>query len=91
MKTVPQIYHEEASSASADFETADQFPTYKSVKTVMYRKLAGGFQDFRQLAKENLSILSDHSAWSMDGTFKIVSEWYQQIVHHPCFYCGRQR
>ncbi|KRY59735.1 hypothetical protein T03_7103, partial [Trichinella britovi] len=29
MKTVPQIYHEEASSASADLETAGQFPTYK--------------------------------------------------------------
>ncbi|KRX12600.1 hypothetical protein T07_10087 [Trichinella nelsoni] len=35
--------------ASADLETADQFPTYKSVKTVMYRKRAGRFQDFRQL------------------------------------------
>ncbi|KRX24234.1 hypothetical protein T07_5209 [Trichinella nelsoni] len=30
LKTVPQIYHEEASSASADLETAGQFPTYKS-------------------------------------------------------------
>ncbi|KRY28672.1 hypothetical protein T01_12879 [Trichinella spiralis] len=44
-----QIYHEEASSASADLKTADQFPTYKSVKTAMYRKRAGRFQDFRQL------------------------------------------
>ncbi|KRY36457.1 hypothetical protein T01_13752 [Trichinella spiralis] len=78
-----QIYHEEASSASADLKTADQFPTYKSVKTAMYRKRAGRFQDFRQLVKENLSILSDHSVWSMDGTFNIVPEWYQQIVHHP--------
>ncbi|XP_003382018.1 hypothetical protein Tsp_11117, partial [Trichinella spiralis] len=30
MKTIPQIYREEASSASADLETASQFPTYKS-------------------------------------------------------------
>ncbi|XP_003382213.1 conserved hypothetical protein [Trichinella spiralis] len=43
MKTVPQIYHEEASSASADLETAGQFPTYKSVKTAMYRKRAQKF------------------------------------------------
>ncbi|KRX52126.1 hypothetical protein T06_7700 [Trichinella sp. T6] len=43
MKTVPQIFHEEASSASADLETASQFPTYKSVKTAMYRKLAQKF------------------------------------------------
>ncbi|KRX30754.1 hypothetical protein T09_150, partial [Trichinella sp. T9] len=43
MKTVPQIYHEEASSASADLETAGQFPTYKSVKTAIYRKLAQKF------------------------------------------------
>ncbi|KRZ02336.1 hypothetical protein T11_13833 [Trichinella zimbabwensis] len=43
MKTVPQIYHEEASSASADLHTAGLFPTYKSVKTAMYRKLAQRF------------------------------------------------
>ncbi|XP_003377097.1 conserved hypothetical protein [Trichinella spiralis] len=29
--------------------------------------------------EENSSILSEHSVWSMDGTFKIVSEWYQQM------------
>ncbi|KRZ67120.1 hypothetical protein T10_9185 [Trichinella papuae] len=44
LKIVPQIYHEEASSASADLETAaGQFPTYKSVKTAMYRKRAQKF------------------------------------------------
>ncbi|KRY94013.1 hypothetical protein T11_2240, partial [Trichinella zimbabwensis] len=30
-------------------------------------------------SEENLSILSEHSVWSMDGTFKIVPEWYQQM------------
>ncbi|KRY43116.1 hypothetical protein T01_4750 [Trichinella spiralis] len=29
--------------------------------------------------EENSSILSEHSVWSMDGTFKIVPEWYQQM------------
>ncbi|KRY27669.1 hypothetical protein T01_3777 [Trichinella spiralis] len=43
LKTVPQISHEEASSASADLETAGQFPTYKCVKTAMYRKRAQKF------------------------------------------------
>ncbi|KRX82876.1 hypothetical protein T06_2225, partial [Trichinella sp. T6] len=43
MKTVPQIFYEEASSASADLETASQFSTYKSVKTAMYRKRAQKF------------------------------------------------
>ncbi|KRY10860.1 hypothetical protein T12_12392 [Trichinella patagoniensis] len=38
LKTIPQIYHEEASSASADLETVGQFPTYRSVKTAMYRR-----------------------------------------------------
>ncbi|KRY31386.1 hypothetical protein T03_9339, partial [Trichinella britovi] len=112
MKTVPQIFHEEASSASADLETASQFPTYKSVKTAMYRKRAQKFprlpptrqqleippqwrmtkSDRRFLlynnvynsilifcTEENLSVLSEHSVWSMDGTFKIVPEWYQQM------------
>ncbi|KRX31512.1 hypothetical protein T05_11283, partial [Trichinella murrelli] len=91
MKTVPQIYHEEASSASADLETAGQFPTYKSVKTAMYRKRAqkisktftnssaAGDSTPMTKSEENLSILSEHSVWSMDGTFKIVPEWYQQM------------
>ncbi|KRX60072.1 hypothetical protein T09_15528 [Trichinella sp. T9] len=95
MKTVPQIYHEEASSASADLETAGEFPTYKSVKTAMYRKRAQKFPRLpptrQQLEipprwrmtksdrQENLSILSEHSVWFMDGTFKIVPEWYQQM------------
>ncbi|KRY04962.1 hypothetical protein T12_11233 [Trichinella patagoniensis] len=43
MKTVPQIYHEEASSASADLETAGEFPKYKGAKTAMYRKRAQKF------------------------------------------------
>ncbi|KRX39795.1 hypothetical protein T05_4746 [Trichinella murrelli] len=38
LKTIPQIYHEEASSASADLESVGNFPTYKSVKTAMYRR-----------------------------------------------------
>ncbi|KRZ50160.1 hypothetical protein T02_4167 [Trichinella nativa] len=29
--------------------------------------------------QENLSIFSEHSVCSMDGTFKIVPEWYQQM------------
>ncbi|XP_003382167.1 conserved hypothetical protein [Trichinella spiralis] len=61
MKTVPQIYHEEASSASVDLETAE----------------------------ENLSILSEHFVWCMDGTFKIVPEWYQQMFTIHVFIAGK--
>ncbi|KRY98389.1 hypothetical protein T11_18027 [Trichinella zimbabwensis] len=123
LKTVPQIYHEEASSASADLETAaGQFPTYKSVKTAMYRKRAQKFprlpptrqqleippqwrmtKCFRRFllcnnvynsilifcTEENLSILSEHSVWSMDGTFKIVPEWYQQMFTIHVFIAGK--
>ncbi|KRY45209.1 hypothetical protein T03_1233 [Trichinella britovi] len=122
LKTIPQIYHEEASSASADLETAGQFPTYKSVKTAMYRKRAKKFprlpptrqqleiplhwrmtkSDRRFLlynnvynsilifcTEENLSILSEHSVWSMDGTFKIVPEWYQQMFTIHVFIAGK--
>ncbi|KRZ15066.1 hypothetical protein T11_8939, partial [Trichinella zimbabwensis] len=122
LKTVPKIYHEEASSASADLETAGQFPTYKSVKTAMYRKRAQKFPRLpptrQQLeippewrmtksgrrfllynnvhnsilifcTEENLSILSEHSVWSMDGTFKIVPEWYQQMFTIHVFIAGK--
>ncbi|KRY99573.1 hypothetical protein T11_9463, partial [Trichinella zimbabwensis] len=43
IKTVPQIYGEECSSASTSLETADQFPTYKKVKAAMYRSRAKRF------------------------------------------------
>ncbi|KRY56736.1 hypothetical protein T03_1989 [Trichinella britovi] len=46
LKTILQNYHEEASSASADLETAGQFLTYKSVRTAMYRKRAQKFPRF---------------------------------------------
>ncbi|XP_003378766.1 conserved hypothetical protein [Trichinella spiralis] len=41
--TTGNIYHEEAGSASADLETAGQFPMYKSVKASLYRKRAQKF------------------------------------------------
>ncbi|KRY32249.1 hypothetical protein T03_5300, partial [Trichinella britovi] len=102
-------------------ETAGQFPTYKSVKTAVYRKRAQKFprlpptrqqleippqwrmtkSDRRFLlynnvynsilifcTEENLSILSEHSVWSMDGTFKIVPEWYQQMFTIHVFIAG---
>ncbi|KRZ15963.1 hypothetical protein T11_14911 [Trichinella zimbabwensis] len=122
MKTVPQMYHEEASSASADLQITGLFPTYKSVKTAMYRKQAQRFprlQPSRQqleipshwwitnsghhlllynhlynsilifCTEENLNILSDHSVWSMDRTFKIVLEWYQQLFIIHVFIAGK--
>ncbi|KRY54300.1 hypothetical protein T03_6199 [Trichinella britovi] len=75
LKTILQNYHEEASSASADLETAD------------FRQLSSSwrFHPTGECRKENLSILSEHSVWSMDGTFKIVPEWYKDLstYHHP--------
>ncbi|KRY16334.1 hypothetical protein T12_9353 [Trichinella patagoniensis] len=37
MKPIPQIYNEEASRASADLKISGLFPSYKKVKTIMYR------------------------------------------------------
>ncbi|KRY03498.1 hypothetical protein T01_15160, partial [Trichinella spiralis] len=39
-KPVPQIYNEEYSNASTSLETAGQFPTFRSVKSAMYRSRA---------------------------------------------------
>ncbi|XP_003377972.1 hypothetical protein Tsp_02167 [Trichinella spiralis] len=39
-KPVPQIYNEECSNASTSLETAGQFPTFRSVKSAMYRSQA---------------------------------------------------
>ncbi|KRX21389.1 hypothetical protein T07_14363 [Trichinella nelsoni] len=42
-KPVPQIYNEECSNASTSLESAGQFPTFKSVKSAMYRSRAKRF------------------------------------------------
>ncbi|KRX55140.1 hypothetical protein T09_6771, partial [Trichinella sp. T9] len=39
--------------------------------------------------EENLSILSEHSVWSINGTFKIVPEWYQQMFTIHVFIAGK--
>ncbi|KRZ49156.1 hypothetical protein T02_11428 [Trichinella nativa] len=69
-KPVPQINNEECSNASTSLETAGQLPTFKSVKSARYRSRA---------KQENLRELAGQSVWCMDGTFKIVPEWYQQL------------
>ncbi|KRY15916.1 hypothetical protein T12_15200 [Trichinella patagoniensis] len=101
MKTVPQIFYEEASSASADLETASQFPTYKSetgAKISETRQQLEIPPQWRMTksdrllifcTEENLSVLSEHSVWSMDGTFKIVPEWYQQMFTIHVFIAGK--
>ncbi|KRY92482.1 hypothetical protein T4D_4195 [Trichinella pseudospiralis] len=99
LKTVPQIYHEEASNASSDLETAGEFPTYKSVKTAVYRKRAQKFPRFPPTWQQ----LEIPTQWQMtksgrrfflynnvclDGTFEIVPEWYQQMFTIHVFMAG---
>ncbi|KRY06051.1 hypothetical protein T03_1957, partial [Trichinella britovi] len=68
------------------------FQPIKVLKRQSTGNLRRNFRDFRQQLEippqwrmmksdrqENLSVLSEHSVWSMDGTFKIVPEWYQQM------------
>ncbi|XP_003370617.1 conserved hypothetical protein [Trichinella spiralis] len=78
-KPVPQIYNEEYSNASTSLETAGQFPTFRSVKSAMYRSRAKRFPPLPAGGKENLRELAGQSVWCMDGPFKIVPEWYQQL------------
>ncbi|KRY10849.1 hypothetical protein T12_11494 [Trichinella patagoniensis] len=102
LKTIPQIYHEEASSASADLETVGQFPTYKSKtgtkisKTSANSPVAGDSTTLRMTTSGRRFLLHNNKAcrtWGMDGTFKIVPQWYQQLftIHAsklvPAVYC----
>ncbi|KRX76126.1 hypothetical protein T06_863, partial [Trichinella sp. T6] len=105
MKTVPQIYHEEASSASADMETAGNLrrnfrdfrqqleipPRWRMTKFdrrfLLYNNVYNSILIF--WIEENLSILSEYTVWSMDGTFKIVPEWYQQMFTIHVFIAGK--
>ncbi|KRZ02337.1 hypothetical protein T11_2656 [Trichinella zimbabwensis] len=92
-KPVPQIYGEECNSASTNLETDGQFQTYKMVKAAMYRSQAKRFPlppaagNSSTLTRKFTRVGCDHSVWCMDGTFKIVPEWYQQMftIHHT--YC----
>ncbi|KRZ83057.1 hypothetical protein T08_14283 [Trichinella sp. T8] len=84
-KPVPQIYSEAYRSASTSLEAAGQFPTCKKVKAAMYRSHAKRFPPLLATCQqmeipvqwqENLRELAAHSVWCIDGTFKIVPEWY---------------
>ncbi|KRZ70891.1 hypothetical protein T10_10381 [Trichinella papuae] len=79
MKTVLQIYHEETSSASADLQTAGLFPTYKSVKTAMYRKRA---QRFPRLppTRHQLEILPHWRITKSGHRFLLYSNVHNSIL-----------
>ncbi|KRZ11311.1 hypothetical protein T11_8668 [Trichinella zimbabwensis] len=81
-KPVPQIYGEECSSASTNLETAGQFPPYKKKPGQTFSLIASNTPtagNSSTLTRKFTRVGCDHSVWCMDGTFKIVPEWYQQM------------
>ncbi|KRX93143.1 hypothetical protein T4E_5613 [Trichinella pseudospiralis] len=86
------VYEEECSSASTNLETAGQFSPHKKVKAAIYRSWAkrlplmpSTFQELEisahwrmKMYESWLNILSG-TFKNIEGTFKIVPEWYQQM------------
>ncbi|KRY15353.1 hypothetical protein T12_7405, partial [Trichinella patagoniensis] len=121
-KSIPAIYDEEASAASAEPSTSGYFPPFKRVKSAMYGHRAKRFPKlpnhrrvlqipvpFRttkvgedlllwQSASRhilvfatgyNIRLLAAMRTWGMDGTFKIVPHWYEQLFTIHAFAAGK--
>ncbi|KRX68178.1 PiggyBac transposable element-derived protein 3, partial [Trichinella sp. T9] len=93
-KPIPAIYDEEA---SAEPSTPGCFPPFIWVKSAMYGHRAKRFpklpnhrRDLQILVPfKTTKLLAAMRTWGMDGTFKIVPQWYQQLFTIHAFAAGK--
>ncbi|KRY29922.1 hypothetical protein T03_11516, partial [Trichinella britovi] len=97
-KPILAIYDEEASAASAEPSTSGQFPISKRVRDQFETTKSG--EDFLLCQSNsrhilvfatgsNIRLLAASRTWGMDGTFKIVPQWYQQLFTIHAFVAGK--
>ncbi|KRZ82856.1 hypothetical protein T08_8771 [Trichinella sp. T8] len=107
-KSIPAIYDEEASAASAEPSTSGYFPPFKWVKSAMYGHRAKRIPKLPNHRRGpanpgpsasrhilvfgtgyNIRLLAAMQTWDLDGTFKIVPQWYQQLFTIHAFAAGK--
>ncbi|KRX22876.1 hypothetical protein T07_15031 [Trichinella nelsoni] len=100
---IPAIHDEEASAASAEPSTSGQFPVFKRVRAAMYKHRAKRFPILPEHRHDlsnsrhilvfatgsNIRLLAASRTWGMDGTFKIVLQWYQKLFTIHAFLAGK--
>ncbi|KRZ71515.1 Copper transport protein ATX1 [Trichinella papuae] len=79
-KPIPAIYDEEVSTASAAPSTSGHFPLFKRSASRHILVFATG---------SNIRLLAARRTWGMDGTFKVVPQWYQQLFTIHAFVAGK--
>ncbi|KRY50259.1 hypothetical protein T03_13182, partial [Trichinella britovi] len=79
-KSIPAIYDEEASAASAEPSTSGYFPPFKWSASRHILIFGTG---------TNIRLLAACRTWGMDGTFKFVPQWYQQLFTIHAFAAGK--
>ncbi|KRZ56922.1 hypothetical protein T02_1959 [Trichinella nativa] len=102
-KPIPAIYDEEASAASAEPSTSGHFPLFRRVRAAMYGHRAKRFPRLPEHRHDlvipehilvfatgtNIRLLAAMRTWVMDGIFKIVPQWYQQLFTIHAFVAGK--
>ncbi|KRZ85073.1 hypothetical protein T08_12192 [Trichinella sp. T8] len=83
-KPIPAIYDEEASAASAEPSTSGHFPLFKRDNEdnagedfLLWECASKHILIFSTADK--IRLLAAMKTWAMDGTFKVVPQWYQQL------------
>ncbi|KRY99649.1 hypothetical protein T11_1831, partial [Trichinella zimbabwensis] len=92
-KPIPAIYDEEASAASAQPSTFGHFPLFKrplgkvipeTASTFPFRRTKAGdvflvAECIKAYTGSNIRLLAAMQILGIDGTFKVVPQWYQQL------------
>ncbi|KRX73980.1 hypothetical protein T06_9441 [Trichinella sp. T6] len=87
-KPILAIYDEEVSAASAVPSVSGNFLLFKRMKSTMYSHRASSH--ILVLATgSNIRLMATRRTWALDGTFKIVSQWYQQLFTIHAFLAGK--
>ncbi|KRZ71368.1 hypothetical protein T10_12387, partial [Trichinella papuae] len=80
-KPIPAIYDEEASAASAQPSTSGHFP--------LFRRSASSYILLVFATGSNIRLLAAMRILGIDGTFKVVPQWYQQLFTIHAFVLGK--
>ncbi|KRX64565.1 hypothetical protein T09_12092 [Trichinella sp. T9] len=94
-KPILAIYDEEASAASAVPTTSGYFPLFEHA---IWTTMAGeDFLLWQSVSRHilvwatgsNIRLMATRRTWALDGTFKVVPQWYQQLFTIHAFLAGK--
>ncbi|KRX69354.1 hypothetical protein T06_30 [Trichinella sp. T6] len=95
-KPILAIY-DEVSAASAVPSTSAHFPLFKRVKSTMTTMAGEDFLLWQSASSHilvlatgsNIRLMATRRTWALDGTFKVVPQWYQKLFTIHAFLAGK--